>query len=117
MCPLRRGDCIVLDYRTLHAGLPNRSNRARPIVYMVYARPWFFDHANHVNRRRIPVDMPLERYDELPASVRPIGKPSLIQRNHGVSNGLGKSRRPAVPYPTTVFISTRLCTRSGCRTA
>jgi hypothetical protein len=40
--------------------------------YMVYARPWFFDHANHVNRRRIPVDMPLERYDELPDSVRPI---------------------------------------------
>jgi Phytanoyl-CoA dioxygenase (PhyH) len=72
VCPLRRGDCIVLDYRTLHAGLPNRGSRARPIVYMVYARPWFFDHANHVNRRRIPVDMPLARYDELPDSVRPI---------------------------------------------
>jgi hypothetical protein len=72
VCPLQRGDCIVLDYRTLHAGLPNRGSRARPIVYMVYARPWFFDHANHVNRRRIPVDMPLERYDELPDSVRPI---------------------------------------------
>ena len=72
VCPLQRGDCIVLDYRTLHAGLANRGNRVRPIVYMVYARPWFFDHANHVNRRRIPVDMPLERYDELPDSVRPI---------------------------------------------
>jgi hypothetical protein len=72
VCPMRRGDCIVLDYRTLHAGLPNRSARARPIVYMVYARPWFFDHANHVNRSRIPVDMPIERYDALPPSVRPI---------------------------------------------
>jgi hypothetical protein len=72
VCPMQRGDCIVLDYRTLHAGLPNRSARARPIVYMVYARPWFFDHANHVNRWRIPVDMPLDQYEELPASVRPI---------------------------------------------
>jgi hypothetical protein len=72
VCPLQRGDCIVLDYRTLHAGLPNRSGQARPIVYMVYARPWFFDHANHLTRGRIPVDMPLERYDALPASARPI---------------------------------------------
>jgi len=72
VCPLQRGDCIVLDYRTLHAGLPNQSARVRPIVYMVYARPWFFDLANHVNRSRIPVDMPLGRYDELPASVRPL---------------------------------------------
>jgi hypothetical protein len=72
VCPLRRGDCMLLDYRTLHAGLPNRSGRARPIVYMVYARPWFFDHGNHVRLSRVPVDMPLSRYDELPASVRPL---------------------------------------------
>ena len=70
--PLQRGDCIVLDYRTLHAGLPNLTTRSRPIVYMVYARPWFFDHANHINRGRVPVDMPLDRYEELPASVRPL---------------------------------------------
>ena len=70
VCPWQRGDCMLLDYRTLHAGLPNRSGRVRPIVYMVYARPWFFDHGNHV--RRIPLDMPLENYDEIPASVRPL---------------------------------------------
>jgi hypothetical protein len=69
-CELRRGDLMLLDYRTLHAGLPNASGQARPIVYMVYARPWFFDHVNHVNR--IPLDMPLERYQETPASVRPL---------------------------------------------
>jgi ectoine hydroxylase-related dioxygenase (phytanoyl-CoA dioxygenase family) len=70
VCSWQRGDCMLLDYRTLHAGLPNRSGRVRPIVYMVYARRWFFDHGNHV--RRIPLDMPLEHYNEIPASVRPL---------------------------------------------
>jgi hypothetical protein len=69
-CLLQRGDCMLLDYRTLHAGMPNQSGRARPIMYMVYARPWFFDHANHL--KRIPLDMPLERGNELPAPVRPL---------------------------------------------
>jgi len=70
VCSLQRGDCMLMDYRTAHAGLPNRSGRARPIVYMVYARPWFFDDANHISR--IPLDMPLDHYDQLPASVRPL---------------------------------------------
>jgi len=69
-CRWQRGDCVLLDYRTLHAGLANFSQRARPIVYMVYARPWFFDDVNHINR--ISLDMPLERYEELPESVRPL---------------------------------------------
>jgi hypothetical protein len=69
-CALQRGDCVMLDYRTLHAGLPNLSGRARPIVYMVYARPWFFDDVNHTNR--IPLDMSIEHYEQLPASVHPL---------------------------------------------
>jgi hypothetical protein len=70
VCELRRGDLMLLDYRTLHTGLPNASRQARPIVYMVYARPWFFDQNNHVSR--IPLDMPLEHLAALPASVRPL---------------------------------------------
>jgi hypothetical protein len=69
-CALQRGDCMLLDYRTLHAGLPNRSGPARPIIYMVYGRRWFFDDVNYINR--IPLDLPLERYHELPESVRPL---------------------------------------------
>jgi hypothetical protein len=69
-CPLQRGDCMLLDYRTLHAGLPNRGGRARPILYMVYGRRWFFDDVNYINR--IPLDLPLEHYQELPESVRPL---------------------------------------------
>jgi hypothetical protein len=67
---LQRGDCMLLDYRTLHAGLPNASRQMRPIIYMVYARPWFFDNSNHVSR--IPLDMPIEHYNTLPASLRPL---------------------------------------------
>jgi Phytanoyl-CoA dioxygenase (PhyH)/SEC-C motif len=72
VCALRRGDCMLMDYRTLHAGLANRSGRARPIVYLVYARPWFFDQQNQVRVSRIPLDMSLDRYNELPASNRPL---------------------------------------------
>jgi hypothetical protein len=67
---LQRGDCLLLDYRTLHAGMRNLSRQARPIVYMVYARSWFFDDVNHV--KRIPLDLPLEDYEKLPPSVQPL---------------------------------------------
>jgi hypothetical protein len=67
--PLRRGDCMMLDYRTMHAGLANRSPHPRPIVYMVYARPWFFDHSNHL--RRVPIDMPLDLFEQFPG-LRPL---------------------------------------------
>jgi hypothetical protein len=48
--PLQRGDGLLLDYRVLHTGLPNRGTGARPILYMVYARSWFYDEINHTNR-------------------------------------------------------------------
>jgi hypothetical protein len=69
-CAWQRGDCVLMDYRTRHAGLANMSDRARPIMYMVYACPWFFDDVNHINR--ISLDMPIEHYEALPASVRPL---------------------------------------------
>jgi ectoine hydroxylase-related dioxygenase (phytanoyl-CoA dioxygenase family) len=70
VAPFQRGDCMMIDYRTLHTGLPNAGRQARPIVYMVYTRPWFFDHVNHV--ARIPLDMPLEHYNKLPPSLHPL---------------------------------------------
>jgi len=70
LSPLQRGDCMVLDYRTLHAGMPNQSTLPRPIVYMVYSRRWFFDDINHINR--IPLDMPIELYEALPPALQPL---------------------------------------------
>ena len=40
------GDAIIFDSRTQHAGGANRSKHARPILYLVFARPWF-DEAMH----------------------------------------------------------------------
>jgi hypothetical protein len=68
--PFQRGDCILLDYRTLHAGVPNRSTVPRPIVYMVYARTWFFDEINHPNRPSL--GMTLDEYNNLPEDVQPL---------------------------------------------
>jgi hypothetical protein len=68
--PFQRGDCILVDYRTLHTGLPNRSTLVRPIIYMTYARPWFFDECNHLGRSSL--NMTLGTYEALPESVRPL---------------------------------------------
>ncbi len=99
---LQRGDCMLLDYRTMHAGLPN-VRRARPIVYMVYARPWFFDHANHVNR--VPLDMPLEHYNKLPQSVRQllirVFSYQALMRWHEV-DARGRAAQPNAIDPSTL---------------
>jgi hypothetical protein len=68
--PFRRGDCILMDYRTLHTGLPNNSNAVRPILYLVYTREWFFDDNNH--RHRAPLDMPLEHIQALRPELQPL---------------------------------------------
>ena len=68
--PFLKGDAILIDYRTLHAGLPNRSQTVRPILYMVYARNWFFDDGNHPQRS--PLNMPLETFRALPDTLKPL---------------------------------------------
>jgi hypothetical protein len=67
---LQRGDCQLLDYRTLHAGLPNKTMRVRPIIYMIFSRSWFFDDVNHIGRPSL--DMTLEEYEQLPLTDRPL---------------------------------------------
>ena len=66
--PLLRGDCMLHDFRLRHAGLPNLSDRSRPVLYLSYARRWFFDEVNHRGRR--PVDLSMSDYDALPESCR-----------------------------------------------
>ncbi len=40
------GSVYVMDYRLLHGGEPNTGHVPRPILYLVYARPWFKDACN-----------------------------------------------------------------------
>jgi ectoine hydroxylase-related dioxygenase (phytanoyl-CoA dioxygenase family) len=103
VAPLQRGDCMLLDYRTMHTGLPNASGQPRPIVYMVYARPWFFDHANHVSR--IPLDMPLDHYNRLPEQVRRllVRAYSYAARTHwNEADGSSRAAQPAAPDPASI---------------
>jgi hypothetical protein len=83
-CPIRRGDCMLLDYRTLHTGLPNQSAGVRPILYMVYARGWFCDDATHFGVNS--PDISLADYRNLPESAHPVLFRALSQavRNPGV---------------------------------
>jgi hypothetical protein len=89
VCPVQRGDCILLDYRTLHTGMPNRSVRARPILYMVYARGWFSDEATHFGVNS--PDMPLEDYNRVPEQARAPLYRALSQavRHQGRETGRG----------------------------
>lgn len=59
-----RGSVLLMDYRLRHGGTANRSPNPRPVLYNVYAEPWFRDDRNYtrqkplvmgtVERRRVP---------------------------------------------------------------
>lgn len=53
--PLRpqMGTAYLMDYRLLHGGEPNNGHWPRPIIYLVYARPWFSDVCNFKNHPAI----------------------------------------------------------------
>ena len=52
---IERGCCFAMDYRLTHQGTENRSSGERPMIYLVYSRPWFTDTTNYgaVDRIRI----------------------------------------------------------------
>lgn len=41
------GSCLLVDYAVAHFGRGNRSDQVRPILNLVYARPWFRDCRNY----------------------------------------------------------------------
>jgi hypothetical protein len=50
-----RGDCYMMDYALWHQGLANRSDHVRPVLYFVYARPWFTDARNFRTHARVNI--------------------------------------------------------------
>eukprot|EP00049_Salpingoeca_infusionum_P007968 m.128580 g.128580 ORF g.128580 m.128580 type:complete len:122 (-) comp13873_c1_seq4:1820-2185(-) len=40
------GDVIMFDYRTVHRGVANTSQKSRPLLYQVYSKSWFADVVN-----------------------------------------------------------------------
>ena len=44
---LNRGDVLIYDYRVCHRGTSNLTmDKTRPMLYLMYARPWFYEHLN-----------------------------------------------------------------------
>ncbi|KAH8046139.1 phytanoyl-CoA dioxygenase [Aureococcus anophagefferens] len=43
---LAPGDLLVYDQRTVHRGVANVSQHSRPILYLLFCRPWFREHIN-----------------------------------------------------------------------
>lgn len=41
------GSCVLVDYSIAHLGKGNRSDHVRPILNLVYSRPWFRDCRNY----------------------------------------------------------------------
>jgi hypothetical protein len=62
------GDCLLVDYRLLHAGMANHSPNPRPILYNMYCRPWFRDSRNY--RMQRPIKISREEYLRIPQEFR-----------------------------------------------
>ena len=50
-----KGGCYLMDYRLWHRGTANRLAQPRPILYLVYSRPWFTDMLNFAEMPRLQV--------------------------------------------------------------
>jgi ectoine hydroxylase-related dioxygenase (phytanoyl-CoA dioxygenase family) len=52
---LNKGDILIYDYRTCHRGTANVSTTVvRPMLYLMYARPWFAEHVNFGSESLFP---------------------------------------------------------------
>jgi hypothetical protein len=65
---VREGSCVLWDYRLYHSGTPNRSTVPRPLLYAMYCRPWFVDHANY--QKQAPLRVPKHFLANLPEELR-----------------------------------------------
>lgn len=50
------GGCYLFDARLLHGGTANYSQAERPILYLVYCRPWWRDSANFYNQKPLIIN-------------------------------------------------------------
>lgn len=60
----------LFDYRTLHRGLGNMTREARPMLFLIFLRPWYRDHNLDQLKQRIRIkDEDLAR---LPSQLKPL---------------------------------------------
>jgi ectoine hydroxylase-related dioxygenase (phytanoyl-CoA dioxygenase family) len=63
-----KGACLLMDYRLTHQGLANRTDRVRPILDLIYQRPWFRDIANYGQQEAMVLSD--ANYDRIPEEHR-----------------------------------------------
>jgi hypothetical protein len=66
----KRGGCYLLDYRVQHRGFANRSDRARPVLYITYSRDWFTDTVNYRKHARLEINR--SDFETIPLEHRPL---------------------------------------------
>ena len=62
------GSCLLNDYRCAHRGRGNRSNQVRPILTIIFNRPWFRDFKNY--GKQPPLRLDEGAYERLPEDLK-----------------------------------------------
>ncbi|WP_114286222.1 phytanoyl-CoA dioxygenase family protein [Candidatus Halocynthiibacter alkanivorans] len=62
------GSCYLMDCRLFHQGMANNSDRVRPILSLVYQRPWYRDHKNF--RQQSPLTISANQLSQSPENMR-----------------------------------------------
>ena len=82
---VRRGSVLLMDYRLHHGGLANRSTKPRPILSLVFTRPWFRDAVNF--EAQPPLLYNSRERLEMPAELRQLLVPAIEERaEHGATS-------------------------------
>lgn len=64
------GDCYLMDYRLSHHGQANQSDSPRPILSMVYQRPWFRDYINFGKQPTLRISR--SEFKRVPDDLKPL---------------------------------------------
>ncbi|MGJ8560297.1 MAG: phytanoyl-CoA dioxygenase family protein [Litorimonas sp.] len=63
------GSCFLMDYRVQHQGMANKSSdKIRPVITLVFQRPWFRDYVNYDNQDRMIISK--QDRDRVPQEYR-----------------------------------------------
>ncbi len=62
------GSCYLMDYQLVHGGTANNSEIIRPILYLIYYRPWFREVVNLDKKKRIEITA--AEYQKIPDHYR-----------------------------------------------
>lgn len=62
------GSCLLMDYRLTHRGMANRSQSVRPLLCIIFHRPWFKDFINYTKQDAIKITR--QEYNRVPKKLK-----------------------------------------------